>query len=75
MKYDQDILAQVAGLLFLPLAQAFTRRHHQNDGDDSPGDSEHGQERAQLVGPERTQHIANQIAQHHMVMDADAART
>ncbi len=75
VKNDQNILAQVAGLVFLAYAQAFARRHHQNDGDDSPGNSEHGQERAQLVGPERTQHIANQIAKNHMVMDAAAART
>jgi len=62
VKNDQNILAQVAGLIFLPLAQAFARSHHQNDGNNSPGDSEHGQERAQFVGPEGPQHIADKIA-------------
>ena len=62
MKNDQDIFAQVAGLFFLSFAQAFAGRDHQNDGNDSPGDAEHGQERAQLVGPEGTQHVADEIA-------------
>ena len=51
VKNDQDIFAQVTGLDFLSLAQPFARRNHQNDGDDAPCDSEHGQKRAQLVGP------------------------
>ena len=65
VKNDQDVFAQVPGLFFLSFAQAFARRHHQNDGDDAPGDSEHGQKRAQFVGPEGAQHIADEIAQNH----------
>ncbi len=62
VKNDQDVFAQVSGLIFLSLAQSFAGRHHQNDGNDSPGDAEHGQERAQFVRPKGTQHIADEIA-------------
>ena len=67
VKNDQDILAQVLGLIFLSLAESFAGRHHQNDGNDPPGDAKHGQKCAQLVSPERSQHIANEITQDHLV--------
>jgi len=43
---DHDVLAEVPGLDLLPLAQSLPGRDHQHDGDDPPGDAEHGQEGA-----------------------------
>jgi hypothetical protein len=71
VKHNQDVLAQIPGLLCLALAKAFARRHHQNNGNDAPGDPKHGQERAQFVCPQGTKHIANEIAQDHRRLDAE----
>ena len=75
MKDDQDVFAQVPGLIFLTFTQSFAGRHHQDDRNNPPGDTEHGQERAQFVRPKGTQHIANEVAKIHAVMDGVTART
>ena len=59
---NHDVLAQVTGLYFLAFAQPLSRRHHEYDGDDSPSNAEHGQERPQLVSPERAEDIADKVA-------------
>ncbi len=58
-------MPEIPGLIFLPFAQAFTSRHHQNNRNNAPGDPEHGEEGAQFVGPEGAEHIANEIAENH----------
>ena len=62
---DHDVFAQISRLLFLAFAQAFAGRHHQHNRDDAPGNAEHGQKCAQLVGPKRAQDVDNEIAQRH----------
>ena len=52
-------------LIFLPLAQSFARRHHQHNRDNPPRNAKHGQESAQLVRPQGTEDVADEIAQDH----------
>jgi hypothetical protein len=61
MEDDQNVLAEGFGLLGLPYAKAFSGSDHEYDGDDSPSDPEHSQERAQFMRPQRAQHIPNEI--------------
>jgi hypothetical protein len=65
VKDDHDVFAQVAGLLFLPFAKPLSGGHHQDDGDDAPGDPEHGQKGSQLVRPKRAKYVENQVFQRH----------
>ncbi len=50
---DHDVLAEVCRNLLLSHSHPLACSHHQRDGDYTPGDSEHGEEGAQLVRPER----------------------
>src|SRR5207244_9181405 len=53
-------------LIFLDaVAETFARSHHDSDGDNSPGDAEHGEERAALLRPERHQRIAKKVTKRH----------
>src|SRR5205823_5157735 len=46
---DDDVAAQLAHHLLVAALKAFAGRRQDDDGDDAPGDAEHGQEAAQLV--------------------------
>lgn len=61
MEDDHYIFAQVARLILLAFAQAFAGGHHEHNGDDAPGDPEHGEEGAKLMRPESSQHVKNEI--------------
>ena len=54
---DHQILGKGLLLPLLADAQTFTGRHHQSDGNDPPGDAEHGQEGAQLVCPQGAESV------------------
>src|SRR5579864_1585225 len=75
VKDDHHVFAQVAGLFFLALAQAFTGRHHEHNRDDAPGNAEHGEKGAKLVRPEGSQDVDNEIAHRHStLLDATGTR-
>jgi len=52
-------------LSFLSHPQTLSSGHHQDDGDDSPGDAEHGEERPELVGPKGFDGVPEQVAKGH----------
>ncbi len=65
VKNNHHILAQVAGLRFLPLLESLASRNHQDDRHDAPSDAEHGQKGAQLVRPQGSQNVTKEICQSH----------
>ena len=44
VKDNHHVFAEILGLILLAFAQAFSGRDHEHDGDDAPGDAEHGEE-------------------------------
>src|SRR5581483_2170665 len=62
---DHDVFAQRLRLLLLPDAEPLAGSDHQNDGNNAPRDTEHRQERTQLVHPQGSKHVANEIAEEH----------
>jgi len=62
---NHHVLAEISGLRFLSLSQAFARRHHQYDRHDAPRNAEHSQKCAQLVRPKGAKHIAEKIGESH----------
>ena len=61
---EHDVLAKVAQLLRLTAAEAFSHTNQQEERSDAPGNAEHGKKRAELVGPEGGQGLANDFDQH-----------
>ena len=61
---EHDVLAEVLQLLLLPAAEALAQADQQQQRSDSPGNAEHGEKRAQLVGPQRGQRLANDFDEH-----------
>src|SRR5437660_1714162 len=61
VEYDHDVFAKRARLLFLAFAEAFAGRNHQYDGNNAPGDSEHGQKGTELMGPQGSKHVENKV--------------
>ena len=59
-----DVLAEILQLLRLPAAEAFAQTDQQEQRSDAPGDAEHGEKRAQLMGPEGGQRLANDFDEH-----------
>jgi len=60
---DHDVLTK-GFLIFLNAgAEAFAGGNHNGDGDDAPGDSEHGQESAPFMCPESGQRVAEKVAE------------
>jgi hypothetical protein len=61
---EHDVLAEILQLLRLPAAEALAQADQQEQRSDAPGNAEHGKKRAQLVGPERGQRLANDFDEH-----------
>jgi len=59
---DHHVLAEGLSLFLLSLPQPLARRHHHDDGDDSPGDAEHGERCPQLVREQRVNGVFNEVA-------------
>ena len=62
---DHDVLAEIARLLFLAFTEPLAGSDHQYDRNDAPRNPEHGQESTQLMRPQSTENVANEIAQDH----------
>ena len=64
-----DIMALEKPALVITLgladAQPLSRRHHERDGHDAPGDAEHGEGRPQLVRGQRLQGVAEEVLEGH----------
>jgi len=58
---EHHVLAEAVELLAVAGAEAFPQADQQEQGTDSPGDSEHGQKRAQLVRPQGTKGLAEDV--------------
>src|SRR5262249_22187130 len=58
---EHDVLAELIELLLIPRAESLAQPHQQQQRPDPPGDSEHGQERAQLVSPQRAQGLCEDL--------------
>src|SRR5271157_5597489 len=61
---EHDVLAEILQLLRLPAAEALAQTNQQEQRSHAPGNAEHGEKRAELVGPERSQRLANDFDQH-----------
>ena len=61
---EHDVLAEILQLLRLPAAEALAQPDQQEQRSDAPGNAEHGEERAELVGPEGGQRLANDFDEH-----------
>ena len=66
MKHNHHVFAEVSRLFFLAFAQAFSGSHHQHNRNDAPRDPEHRKKGAQLVRPQGSQHIENEITNRHV---------
>src|SRR5438093_1089947 len=64
-KDNHEVLAKLASNFGLAYAQTFTCCHHQHDGNDAPGNTEHGEGGAQLVCPDGAEYIDDQVAEDH----------
>ena len=62
MEDDHQVAAQGFGLFRLADAKTLAGGDHQDDRDHSPGDPEHGQQRADAVRPEGSKHVLDEIA-------------
>ena len=60
-KIDHHVFAKSFLIFLNALAEAFAGGNHHRDGNNSPGDAEHGQHRSPLVSPQRRQRIFQQI--------------
>jgi len=61
---EHNVLAQVLQLPRLTAAEALTQADKQEQRSDAPGDAEHGEKRAQFVGPQGGQRLANDFDEH-----------
>jgi hypothetical protein len=68
MEDDHDVAAKSFRLLGLAHAQAFSGGDHEDDGNDAPGDSEHGEKGADAVGPERAEDVLDEIKKCHLTV-------
>src|SRR5262249_18026994 len=59
------IFSEIARLLLLALAEAFAGRHHEHDGNNAPCDAKHRKECPQLVRPQGSENVVNEIANGH----------
>src|SRR5271169_130675 len=64
-EHDHHILAEIFLLFLNAAAQSLSRGYHQCDGDDSPRNPEHSQQRPPLVRPERRNRIPQEITKRH----------
>jgi hypothetical protein len=62
---DQDVLGELLGDLLLTHPKPLPGRHHQGDGDNPPGDAEHGEGGSQLVGRQGPEGIAKEVREEH----------
>ena len=61
---EHDVLAEILQLLGLAAAKALAQADQQEQRSDAPGDAEHGEKRAQFVGPEGGQRLAHDFEEH-----------
>jgi hypothetical protein len=59
--YKHHVLAERIELLAIAGTKPFTDADQQEQGTDAPGNAEHGQERAQLVGPKRAKRLPENV--------------
>src|SRR5581483_619557 len=62
-KGEHDVLAELGQVLLLSAAKALAQSNQQQKRADAPGDPKHGQERAQLVRPQRGQGLPDDIGE------------
>src|ERR1700676_1492694 len=70
---DHHVLAEGLLISLDTYAEAFAGGDHHSDGDNSPGDAEHGQQRAPLVRPQRSQRVFEQVAKGHAVFRLESS--
>src|SRR5215472_1911238 len=70
---DHDVLAKGFLVALEPDAQALRGCNHQRDGNDSPRDTEHRQEGAEFVRPERVNRVFEQVYEVHFPIAARVA--
>src|SRR6202034_2138382 len=75
-KHKHNVLSECGQLLLLAAAKTFSQAHQEEQRADAPGDSEHGEEGAQIVRPEGRERLADNGAQHaHKGMTENHAPT
>ena len=63
-KHEHDVLSERGKLLFLAAAESFSQAHQQQKRAHPPGNSEHGEERAQLMRPQSGQRLPDNVEEH-----------
>ena len=58
-----DVVAELGELALLAGAEAFAHGDEQQHGADTPGDAEHGEERAELVGADGQKNLSESVAE------------
>ena len=61
VQHHDDVIAELGKLLVLPAAEALAEAHQHQQRTDTPGNAEHGEKAAQLVGHDGAKDLAERV--------------